>query len=281
MTFVVNLNNFKHQNSSLYMKKFKIYIVFIVIFCLPQFSIAWGTLGHKVVGQIAESYLTPKANTAIKDILGDETLAKASIWADFVKSDPSFNYLNNWHYINFKEGLSEKDMKAYLETDTATGAYTKVNFLVKQLKNKHLEKEKKKLYLRLLIHIVGDIHQPLHTGREVDLGGSKIKVLWFDKPASLHSVWDEKMIDHQEMDFIEYSKSINYTTKQQVIQWQKDPISHWLFQSYQLAEQLYHEIKVPNEKLSSSYNKQHIQAANEQLLKGGVRLAGLLNQIFG
>ena len=263
------------------MKKVKIFLILIIIFFLPRFSMAWGTLGHQVVGQIAESYLSSKTNAEIKNILGKESLATASTWADFVKSDPSFKYLNNWHYINFKDGLSENDMKAYLASDTATGAYTKVNFLVTQLRNKRLDKEKKKLYLRLLIHIVGDIHQPLHTGREEDFGGDKIKVLWFDKPASLHSVWDEKMIDHQKMGYVEYAKAINHTTKQQVAQWQKEPISHWLFQSYQLAEQIYQEIKKPNEMLSSKYDRNHIQAANEQLLKGGVRLAGLLNQIFG
>lgn len=242
---------------------------------------AWGTLGHRIIGQIAESYLTPKASLAVKKILGTETLAKASTWADFVKSDSSFSYLNSWHYMNFKAGLSESDMKEYLATDTATGAYTKVNFLLAQLKNKQLDKEKKKLYLRLLIHIVGDIHQPLHTGGEDDFGGNRINVQWFNKPANLHTVWDEKMIDRQNMDYIEYSKSINHTTAQQLLKWQHEPISNWLFQSYQLANQLYKEIKQPNEKLSYDYNKSHIEAANLQLLKGGVRLAGLLNQIFG
>lgn len=262
------------------MKSIKYIVVAIFILFLPFFTLAWGTLGHQVIGQIAESYLTPKARIAVRKILGTETLAIASTWADFVKSDPSFKYLNNWHYINFKEGLSESDMKAYLATDTATGAYTKVNFLVAQLNNKLLDKDKKKLYLRLLIHIVGDIHQPLHTGREVDLGGNSIKVEWYDKPANLHSVWDEKMIDRQRMGYLDYSKVINHTTSKQVIQWQHEPISHWLFQSYQLANQLYKEIKKPDEKLSFNYNKKHIEAANQQLLKGGVRLAGLLNQIF-
>ncbi len=263
------------------MKKIKYLIFASTILIIPQISMAWGTLGHRIIGQIAESYLTPKASLAVKKILGTETLAKASTWADFVKSDSSFSYLNSWHYMNFKAGLSESDMKEYLATDTATGAYTKVNFLLAQLKNKQLDKEKKKLYLRLLIHIVGDIHQPLHTGGEDDFGGNRINVQWFNKPANLHTVWDEKMIDRQNMDYIEYSKSINHTTAQQLLKWQHEPISNWLFQSYQLANQLYKEIKQPNEKLSYDYNKSHIEAANLQLLKGGVRLAGLLNQIFG
>jgi hypothetical protein len=54
---------------------------------IPFSSMAWGMLGHRVVGQIAESYLNPKAAAAINEILGDETFALASTWADFVRSD--------------------------------------------------------------------------------------------------------------------------------------------------------------------------------------------------
>ncbi len=101
----------------------------------------------------------PKARLAIKEILGDESIAMASNWADFIKAEPSYNYLSSWHYINFKDGLSEADMKTYLAADTIADAYTKINFLVTQLKDKKTEKAKKVMYLRLLIHIVGDVHQ--------------------------------------------------------------------------------------------------------------------------
>ncbi len=246
---------------------------------LPFCSMAWGALGHRIVGQIADTYLTRTAKKEIFKILGNESIAMASNWPDFIKSDPAYSYLNNWHYINLKAGLSETALKNYLATDTVTDAYTKINWLTAELKNKELEKDKKVLYLRLLIHIVGDIHQPLHTGRFEDLGGNRIRVTWFKDSVNLHQVWDEKLIDLQELSYTEYATAINFTTKDQRKQWQAEPLSDWIWQSYQIAEKIYGDIK-PNDRLSYQYNFKFITRVNQQLLKGGVHLAGLLNEIF-
>src|SRR5436309_3516213 len=138
-------------------------ILFFFFFALPFYSLAWGVLGHRIVGEIANAYLTGKARTEIRRILGDESLAISANWADFIKSDSTYNYLNPWHYINLEKGLGKEDVKAYLQKDTAVDLYTKMNFVVKQLKNKNLSLDKKRFYLKLLIHFVGDAHQPLHT----------------------------------------------------------------------------------------------------------------------
>ncbi len=262
------------------MKNLKIVLIISLFIYLPIQSGAWSLLGHRIVGEIAESYLTPQAKKTIMEILGNESMAITSNWPDFIKSDPAYKYLDSWHYINFDDGFTEQSMNAYLKQDTATDAYTKINFLVKELKNKQLPKDKKLLYLRLLIHIVGDVHQPLHTGRLSDLGGNKVKVLWFNEPTNLHSVWDEKLIDEQKLSYTEYTKNINHTTAAQRAAWQKAHVSEWLFESYSISHKIYDEIKQPDQKLSYRYNFDHIQTVNEQLLKGGVRLAGLLNAIF-
>lgn len=241
---------------------------------------AWGQTGHRVVGAIAETYLTRKAKTAIKEILGNESIAMASTWADFIRSDSNFNYLSSWHYVNVKQGLGKDEFINYLKNDTIADAYTKINFLVNELKNKQLETQKKVMYLRLLIHIVGDVHQPMHAGQSEDLGGNRVKVLWFGEPANLHNVWDEKMVESQKLSYTEYCNAINYTTKKQRLEWQKQPLSEWLYESYQIAGQLYNEITQPDQKLSFRYTFDHIDTVNERLLKAGVRLAGLLNEIF-
>lgn len=256
----------------------KLMILFLFLY-LPFCSMAWGVLGHRIVGQIADSYLTKNAKREIFKILGNESVAIASNWPDFIKSDPAYKYLDVWHYINLKSGLSETDLKNYLATDTVTDAYTKINWLTGELKNKELEQDKKVLYLRMLIHIVGDIHQPLHIGRFEDRGGNSIKVNWFKDPSNLHSVWDSKLIDFQQLSYTEYASSINYTTKAIRKEWQAQPVSDWIWQSYQQAEKIYADAK-PDANLSYEYNFKFISVVNQQLLKGGVHLAGLLNEIF-
>ncbi|HET9055431.1 MAG TPA: S1/P1 nuclease, partial [Chitinophagaceae bacterium] len=215
-----------------------------------------------------------------KEILGNESLAIASNWADFIKSDSTFNYLNSWHYINIKQGLNYTEFSNYLQKDTATDAYTRLNFLIGELKNKQLPLEKKQIYLRLLIHIAGDIHQPLHVGRLEDLGGNKIKISWFNEQTNLHSLWDDKIIELQKLSYTEYVASINHTNKSQRIQWQQQPLSKWFFESYEIAGKIYNGITQPEQKLGYRYNFENIETLNLQLLKGGVRLAGLLNEIF-
>lgn len=246
----------------------------------PFCSMAWGLLGHRIVGQIADSYLTRHTQKEIYKILGTESVAIASNWPDFIRSDPSYSYLEPWHYINLKPGMAADEVKLFLDADTATDAYTKINFLVTALKNKELLPENKALYLRLLIHIVGDIHQPLHVGRLDDLGGNKIKVQWFNSPFNLHQVWDSKLIDLQQLSYTEYAFAINHTTKALRNEWQSEPVSDWIYQSYLLAEKIYADIKLPEEKLSYQYNFKYLATLNQQLLKGGVHLAGLLNDIF-
>ena len=244
-------------------------ILFLFLY-LPFCSMAWGVLGHRIVGQVADSYLTKNTKREIFKILGNESVAMTSNWPDFIKSDPSYKYLDVWHYINLRSGLSETDLKNYLATDTVTDAYTKLNWLTAQLKNKELEQDKKVLYLRLLIHIVGDLHQPLHIGRAEDRGGNGVKVNWFKDPSNLHTVWDTKLIDFQQL---------SYTTKAERNEWQAEPVSEWIWQSYQHTEKIYAETK-PDSNLSYEYNFKFIGVVNQQLLKGGVHLAGLLNEIF-
>ena len=254
--------------------------LFACFLYLPFCSMAWGVLGHRIVGQIADSYLTKHTKKEIFKILGNESVAMSSNWPDFIKSDPSYKYLDNWHYINLKSGLSETELKNYLATDTVTDAYTKINWLSAQLKNNDLEQDKKVLYLRLLIHIVGDIHQPLHIGRLEDRGGNSIKVNWFKDAVNIHTVWDSKLIDFQQLSYTEYATSINYSTKAQRNEWQAEPVREWIWQSYQHAEKIYADIK-PDDNLSYNYNFKFINVVNQQLLKGGIHLAGLLNEIFG
>jgi hypothetical protein len=257
----------------------KVFFVFC-FFSLPFFSFSWGVLGHRITGAIAESYLTPKARIEIQKILGNESLALASNWADFIKSDSTYDSLYNWHFINLDSGLTRDQVQAYLNKDTATDVYTRTQYLIKQLRNKNLRMDKKRTYLKLLIHFIADIHQPLHVGRKVDLGANRVRVQWFSTATNLHAIWDESLVNFQQLSYTEYTRAINFTTPNQRFAWQKQPLSEWIIESYLIAQDLYSGIKEANQRLSYDYNFEHIRIVNERLLKGGVRLAGVLNELF-
>jgi hypothetical protein len=255
--------------------------VVLILFFAVNTSFGWGANGHRIIGEIADSYLTKKARKNIAAILGNESVAMSSNWADFIKSDTMLRYLDPWHYINIKMGMEYPAFEQHLKQDTAVDAYTKLNFLITELKNKSLSVERKQFCLRMLIHIVGDIHQPMHVSRAEDLGGNRIRVQWFNDPTNIHAVWDDRLVEQQKLSYTEFAKHINHTTKELRIQWQQQPMEQWFFESYQLADFIYKSITQTEQKLGFRYNYDFIETVNQQLLKGGVRLAGVLNEIFG
>ena len=241
---------------------------------------AWGVQGHRITGEIADKYLTSKAKKTIKDILGDESIAMASNWADFIKSDSSYTYISAWHYINLPPSMTEQELIQRLQKDTASDVYTKINLIITRLKIKTLPRADKVFYLKLLIHFVGDVHQPMHAAHSGDKGGNNLKVFWFNTPSNLHRIWDENLIEFQQLSYTEHTAAINHATAAQIKSWQKQPLAAWIYESYKISEQLYREIH-PDDKLGYEYNYHHVAILNQQLLKGGIRLAGLLNQLFG
>jgi hypothetical protein len=262
------------------MKMFRKIGLVAIMFCMPFTTLAWGTNGHRICGEIAFSYLNPKAKLAIQQILGNESLALASNWADFIKSDDNYRYLSSWHYIDFDKAYTQQEMNEFLAKDTDVDAYTKMNFMIAELKKKDLSKENKLLYLHMLIHVIEDVHQPMHTGHKDDQGGNGFKLNWNGKPSNMHSIWDTEIIESQQLSYTEYASAINHTTAAQRAEWQKAPISEWLFESNQIAEKLYTDVK-PNDNLGYKYIFNNLATVNNQLLKGGVRLAGVLNELFG
>lgn len=255
-------------------------ILCCLVIGLPVYAFSWGMLGHRIVGQIAESHLTAKARAGIKRILGDSSMAIWSNWADFVKSDRAYDSLEKWHYVDLDSGLTKTQAVAALKEATEANLYTKTAFTIQQLKNNKTSPEQKKFYLKMLIHLVGDMHQPLHVGRKNTAGGNRIKVQWFNGQSNLHSVWDESLINYQQLTYKDYAEVINHTTASQIRTWQKGSIAEWMAESYLLSERILSEVKEENPKLGYPYNYYHIKIVNEQLVKGGVRLAGLLNEIF-
>lgn len=247
---------------------------------LPLQSSAWGMLGHRIVGKIAESYLSSKARHEVEKILGHETVAMASNWGDFIKSDPAYSYLSPWHYINFEKNLSYDQMLQSLQKDTTANAYNGLNFLMEELRKKELSHEKKLMYLRMLIHIAEDLSQPLHVSATGTTGGNAVKISWFGRPSNLHRLWDENLIEYQQLSYTEYACAINFPTKAQKRLWLNQPVTEWLYDSYTLAQQLHNDITTEDPKLGYEYNFKYVDTLNLQLLKGGVRLAGLLNRVF-
>jgi uncharacterized protein (UPF0333 family) len=258
----------------------KTLIVAVVLVNMPCMVNAWGVLGHRIVGEVASFYLQPNAKKAVQQILGTETMAMTANWADFIKSDTTYNYLSNWHYVNLPENLDKNGLYSFLDNQPSANIYNKTNEMIALLKNKKTKADQKLFALRMLIHLIGDMHQPMHTARKEDLGGNRIQLTWFGERSNLHRVWDESLIGFQQLSYTEYVNVINHPTKQQLSNWNQASIKDCVFESYQICNKIYAMGIKNDDKLSYRYNFDWIETVNEQLLKGGVRLAKILNTIY-
>lgn len=259
-------------------KYIKILVVSLILY-LPFNAAAWSMIGHRIVGQIAENHLNSKARKAIKKILGNESLAMVSNWGDFIKSDPAYDYLYNWHFVNLPAGLDKQGVFDFLEKDTAASVYSKIPAMIAILKNKQSSADQKVFAMRMLVHLVGDLNQPMHTARKEDLGGNKVNVTWFGEKSNLHRIWDDELIDYQRLSYMEYVAAIDHPSKEQLINWKGNSLKDFVYGSYEACNKIYETTK-PEAKLGYKYNFDHVDTLNAQLLKGGICLANILNDLY-
>lgn len=260
------------------MKRAILYLIICLFFTSVNASddLLWGQTGHRVVGEIAYQHLTKKTRKNLTRLLGKEGLAMVSTYADEIKSDKKYNQFKPWHYVNFKDG----------ETYDASDKNPKGDLIVGIKKCKEIilasdtSKEDKVFYLKLLVHLIGDLHQPLHVGRAEDKGGNSIRVKWFRSNTNLHSVWDTKMIESFGMAYSELSKNLNRFSSKEVKEIQKGSVLDWVAETREITMKVYASTE-PNQNLSYRYMYDHFSTVKSQLQKGGLRLAKVLNELFG
>ncbi|WP_374462656.1 S1/P1 nuclease [Chryseobacterium sp.] len=256
-------------------------ILLLAFMASSLYSYAWGLTGHRVIADIAQNHLSRKARREIKKIMGKERLAYWANWPDFIKSDTTgaWKQASSWHYVNIDPMTDFKAFEQNLKAQAGPSLYTQVNTLSSQIKDKNTSEKDKKIALIFLIHIMGDLAQPLHVGRAEDLGGNKINVTYFGEKTNLHSVWDGKLVDSQKYSYTEYSKLLDIKSKEEVAQIQAGTLEDWLYDSHKIANKIY--AQTPNDsKLSYDYQYKFNETMERQLLYGGLRLAKVLNELF-
>ena len=246
--------------------------ILVIYTLLSSFVLGWGKTGHRIVGKIAETYLTKNAKTQIKKLMGHHDLSRMSNWADEIKSDPSWKIANDWHWCTIPDGeLYEKDKHS-------GKAVEKVNDFISVLKNKKSKKEDRQIALKFLIHLIGDLHQPMHVGNGIDRGGNDIKLKWFNAPTNLHRIWDSDLINLQELSYSEYSDYLMLNEDRgKIRKWQGDDVLIYIHESRDMRTQCY---DFSGENLKWEYFYKHKNLLEKRLLQGGVRLSGELNRIF-
>lgn len=235
---------------------------------------AWGPVGHRTVGEIAQRHLTPKALAAVEALIAPETLADASTWADEIRYLPEWKRAEPWHFISIDDGETLACAVRSPDGDVLAA----MERMERTLKDGAATTAQKSEALKFLVHLVGDVHQPLHVGRRADEGGNKVAVVFNGQLTDLHWVWDALILRDQGYSYSELARALDHPAPADVIAWQRSSFADWIGESLALRAQVY---RIPEDgKLNYLYAFERWPIVKRRLLQAGVRLAGRLNAIF-
>lgn len=237
---------------------------------------AWGQKGHDVTAYIAEQHLTDATRAVVDSLFEGRSMVYWANWLDNASHTPPYAYTKTWHYKNIDAGERYEESRANPSGDAVLAIKAQMETLV----DPHKSFDDKQLALKILVHVVGDIHQPMHMGHATDLGGNRVKVKFFGRDNNLHAVWDSNILESgHKWGFTEWQMMLDRATEAQQQEIVSGTIDDWAKQSVAIATGIYEETP---DGTNLSYNEvaRWTPVIEDQLLAGGLRLAHLLNTLF-
>lgn len=243
-----------------------------LVVCWSMPALAWGAQGHQVIALLAQTQLSTKARVEVERLLALEpgtNLASISTWADEHRNPASAT----WHYVNFPRGSCLYDA----QRDCPNGRCV-VAAIERQLAiiGSRASDKKRLVALKYLVHLVGDVHQPLHAGYRDDKGGNTYQLQAFMRGSNLHAVWDGGLI-----------RQLNEAPSDMAERLQSLTVPAWTrgLDPAQAAEESCKLVATPgfypDRLVGSDYMRQFTPVMELRLAMAGARLAGLLNMALG
>ena len=272
-------------------------------FLVPLPLFAWWETGHEAIARIAAAHLTPAARARIAHLLDVEdtpqavadAMAQASLWADETKRETR---TGAWHYIDLAIQDSRSDIPLRCRDNNCAPA--RIRLFAAQLASKNADyRWSDRDALRYVIHFVGDIHQPLHTISDADLGGNCERLNpYIGQAKNLHALWDGELVNELNLSDKELAAQLENRAQSAA---SAGTIDDWVWESHELAiADVYKELRIPTQvvefpancadaplaigelqlDISAAYIANMKPVVEEQLIKAGLRLAKLLNDTF-
>lgn len=280
-------------------------LLITALICLPQLLAAWGANGHRIVAQICYDNLSPEARKRVDNALGDNYLAQVANWPDYIKAEKGWDFAKPWHYMTVQPDETTADVATANQRDPDvddvregielmvsilngnTEARERMTAIMEKNRVEPLAGSLDATALAFLLHFIGDVHQPMHVGKNRDSGGNKIAVMYFGERKNLHSVWDSGIIEHERLSYTEFAAFATIRTRARKARWENAPLTEWIEESIELRERLYNtlydrtdrETGLPD--FSWDYQHDFLPVVEDRLAAAGYRAAALLNGIYG
>lgn len=273
----------------------------VVLLLLAPSAWAWSALGHRMVGALAERHLTQPAEAQVRMLLAgepDPTLAGVAVWADALRDDEPerFKQTSRWHYVNYpKRQCDYVAARDCPDGDCVIGAIERQRAI---LADDTRPREARRDALKFLVHLVGDIHQPMHAGNRDDLGGNRFQIslrtdIAPEKYArdkyvdgvmgtNLHAVWDYYVLAERGLDLEQYTDTLD------ALPWQPSTDAGtssspeaWAAESCRLIDSRKLYPPPQEHKMDSRYLDAMRPLAEQRVRQAAYRLAALLNGALG
>ena len=248
--------------------------------CFPTAGLSWNEAGHRVVARIAQQHLKPMTLRRFHLLAGKKaTLADLAAWADTIADERPET--KPWHYINIPPKAASLDLHRDCPDDNCLPVQLRRSIGLVRL---GMRDAKARLdALRFLIHLTGDLHQPLHAGYRRDHNGNDMPVVFRGQQSSLHSFWEGDLLATMIDDEAVYAERLNQRiSAQQEKDWSRDYLRAWVWDTHRLAvEAVDAGLSAGDTKeLDDAYISKARTLIEEQLAKAGIRLAEILNRMW-
>jgi len=260
------------------MKKLPLILVVVLLFPLlagASSSAMWGRVGHYITGEVANEHLTETARAEVERVLGDRSIVEATVWMDQVRSTDEYRHTADWHWVTVPDDSTYDQAHKNPNGDIIAALERKIA----ALQTGELSEDEEREHLKMVIHMIGDIHQPLHVGTGEDRGGNDVEVIYLGQDTNLHRVWDTDLLVSWSEDYDVWAAAINHPSDELVAEWQRATVRRWAEESRSYRDVVY---DLPEDKVIGwEYRNRALPIVEKRLLQAGVRMAGVLNSIYG
>ncbi len=255
-------------------------------FFLPGLTrpvLAWGRMGHRASARVAESRLSPRAKAIIRDLLEPgESLADASTWAD--ENSREIRGSVGWHFVNVPVSAQHYDPR-----DCRRGGcvVSKIADFRGVLLDPDATRSQRRMALRFYVHLIQDLHQPMHVADRNDRGGNNLQLRYgrYDN-TNLHQVWDSGLLYQgfrNEGELVRKLEGLAHGPESG--NWLKGRIEDWANESLEVGRRAYlvpgsNQTLRSGDSLGREYERANLPLVADRLARSGVRLASLLNEVL-
>lgn len=242
-----------------------------LVFTIPSRSFAWGAKGHGLVAEIAYHFLDDSTKSLVRNYISNMSIEEMSTWMDENRSNSYYDYMRSWHYIDFEK--NEKYTPS-ADKNLLTVLFSAIQELRKM---ESLKKKRIKEDILLVFHLVGDLHQPLHTGYGSDRGGNSVDVRAQNFSSNLHSAWDTQILETEGVTLEKCLQTYETFTPAEIDSFKRIQVLKWMYGSRAYLDQVYN---FKDGYLDSAYINRAKEIIQRQLVIGGLRLAAILTDVF-